>query len=679
MPLDKTLKRGASSSSTKLKSSKVSKSAEEPLHNAPKSVKPFLSVTKPPLFNLKGKGKECDVQLPKSKRDTQPNDENEKMWVDRYEPKSEAELAVHKRKVEGVRRWLQEALEDERLRKYRRILTLTGPAGTGKTATLRVLAEEMSLELVEWRNSVDDRFAGDWDDYERESLTQKFATFLARAGSCRPLLSTSQAASASASTSVTALSPSLPKRPVILLEDLPNILHPGTQTAFHTALNDFLASSPSAPLVIIVSDSGMRGEARDEYVAQSGSWGGRDIVDVRSIIPPDLLGGPYVTQIAFNPIAPTLMHRALQALLTPHSNSKAGVSTATPAKHPSKDTLDIIVSSSNGDIRSAIMALQFACTIELADSNTKRAAKGKKNKNVPARKILEAVSRREQSLALFHLLGKVLYNKRKDDPPIPSATAKDIQRERELDALIPEPPSLPEWHASHARRGSRVDIDTLYKDSPVDSSLFALYVHQNYTSFCEEVEECGGVCDWLSWVDASGGQHWHQANPHQFHLLAMGTLHSLPSPVARRSQKMFKPEFFDALKRSHEADDAIADVREWMQNLFIASDGVTYESISTGGWSKDEVVRELGAILRVRSHGDTPAPPPSHRDFSALAFASHVGGGTPLAEDDDNAADEPTQDTMFSANLMDHKTKPHQRDVYLGVGWLSDDEIEEFD
>ena len=51
------------------------------------------------------------------------------------------------------------------------------------------------------------------------------------------------------------------------------------------------------------------------------------------------------------------------------------------------------------------MALQFACIMELP---------GRKKKKDEAKStiILEAVTRREQSLALFHLLGKVMYNKR---------------------------------------------------------------------------------------------------------------------------------------------------------------------------------------------------------------------------------------------------------------------------
>ena len=77
---------------------------------------------------------------------------------------------------------------------------------------------------------------------------------------------------------------------------------------------------------------------------------------------------------------------------------------------PSKDMLDLVVNSSNGDIRSAIMALQFACTPVAASNSKVKNKKGKKAQN--AHLLLEAVTRREQSLALFHLVGKVLYNKR---------------------------------------------------------------------------------------------------------------------------------------------------------------------------------------------------------------------------------------------------------------------------
>ena len=118
----------------------------------------------------------------------------------------------------------------------------------------------------------------------------------------------------------------------------------------------------------------------------------------------------------FNPIAPTLMRRALQHILSSQFPAKgADHSHGTP---PSKEVLDFIVESSNGDIRSAIMALQFATMSPIGqlglDSQLKGKGKGRGRKtSAPSRALMEVVTRREQSLALFHLIGKLLYNKRR--------------------------------------------------------------------------------------------------------------------------------------------------------------------------------------------------------------------------------------------------------------------------
>ena len=70
------------------------------------------------------------------------------------------------------------------------------------------------------------------------------------------------------------------------------------------------------------------------------------------------------------------------------------------------------------------MALQFACVASSslsASSNVKGKSKAKINNNSANKKAapnmtagtLVSVTNREQSLQLFHLLGKLLYNKRK--------------------------------------------------------------------------------------------------------------------------------------------------------------------------------------------------------------------------------------------------------------------------
>ena len=60
---------------------------------------------------------------------------------------------------------------------------------------------------------------------------------------------------------------------------------------------------------------------------------------------------------------------------------------------------------------------------------------------------------------------------------------------------------------------------------------------------------------------------WLQANPHRFHLVTLGTLHALPTPVPRRSQKPYKPEFFAALQKEREAGDAVRDAHGWLRHV----------------------------------------------------------------------------------------------------------------
>ncbi|KAJ7148866.1 hypothetical protein C8R46DRAFT_1311007 [Mycena filopes] len=245
--------------------------------------------------------------------------------------------------------------------------------------------------------------------------------------------------------------------------------------------------------------------------------------------------------------------------------------------------------------------------------------------------------------------------------------------------------------AAEERRTSRVNVDALYADSPIDSSLFSLYVHQNYTQFCNQTEECEGVAEWLSWVDSSGGEaasqsilDWYQANPHRFHLLTLGTLHSLPSPVPRRSQKMFKPEFFEYLNKEKDAWEAVRDVRGW-----IVGDGASTtineegsdDPAPLGTWSRAEVVTGLGAVLKARdlkSGNAGPRAPASHRLFSSLPFANAENRARPLGEGDvtgDGDGEVPGEegDEEGLAGGWGGEGE-RERDG----GWLEGDEIEEF-
>lgn len=96
------------------------------------------------------------------------------------------------------------------------------------------------------------------------------------------------------------------KRQLVLLEDLPNLLHLPTQTRFQSALQSLCASRDlpnlGPPVVIIVSDSGLRAEELDDGAWDGGGgrrWGRLEVLDIRNVLGSELLTSPYVTHIRY--------------------------------------------------------------------------------------------------------------------------------------------------------------------------------------------------------------------------------------------------------------------------------------------------------------------------------------------------------------------------------------------
>ncbi|KAJ3084411.1 Cell cycle checkpoint protein rad17 [Quaeritorhiza haematococci] len=266
------------------------------------------------------------------------------LWVDKYQPITEDEIAVHKRKVEDVRGWFRHVFEVAQplaLRKgsksvFPKLLILTGPSGSGKTAVVRMLSMELGFEIVEWVNPInvntivsmedvaadEEERRDDGNGYYRSipnrytSITEKFREFLdcARkrpslvfqglpvAGNDsqphkqqlnNPTLSSSAPSSSSSSTRT-------PPRKIILVEDLPNITNLTTRKAFHSAVRSYLDSPRSVfPLVFIISDTTVPPSDGDlGGGGRSEGGGGSAVMTMRGLIPAEVLGSPFATQIS---------------------------------------------------------------------------------------------------------------------------------------------------------------------------------------------------------------------------------------------------------------------------------------------------------------------------------------------------------------------------------------------
>jgi hypothetical protein len=82
-------------------------------------------------------------------------------------------------------------------------------------------------------------------------------------------------------------------RQIILLEDLPNLHHEATLHSFQRVIIDHLEKA-EIPIVLIISDAGLRGEHKDEDGWRRSS---SSAIDAYNILPRPTLHGPLVTTI----------------------------------------------------------------------------------------------------------------------------------------------------------------------------------------------------------------------------------------------------------------------------------------------------------------------------------------------------------------------------------------------
>ncbi|XP_006871054.1 PREDICTED: cell cycle checkpoint protein RAD17 [Chrysochloris asiatica] len=411
-------------------------------------------------------------------------------WVDKYKPETQHELAVHKKKIEEVETWLKAQVLERQPKQGGSILLITGPPGCGKTATLKILSKEHGIQVQEWINPVLPDFRKDdfkellnpessLHIYPYQSQMAVFKEFLLRATKYNKL----QMLGDDMRTD----------KKIILVEDIPNQFYRDSQT-LHEVLRKYVQTG-RCPLIFIISDS-LSGDNNH-----------------RLLFPKEIQEECSISAISFNPVAPTIMMKFLNRIMTLETNEYGGKTTT-----PDKAALELLCQGCSGDIRSAINSLQFSflkgenkvwprkkgvSSLKLDDVPSKTKQR-KKPGRVFENQEIQAIGGKDVSLFLFRALGKILYCKRE---------------------------------------------------------LFNLYLHQNYVDFFVDIDDLVRASEFLSFADILSGD-WNTRSflrEYSTSIATRGVIHSNKSRGFAHSQAggssfrpLHKPQWFLINKKYRE-------------------------------------------------------------------------------------------------------------------------------
>uniref|UniRef100_A0A8K9VCW6 RAD17 checkpoint clamp loader component n=1 Tax=Oncorhynchus mykiss TaxID=8022 RepID=A0A8K9VCW6_ONCMY len=442
-------------------------------------------------------------------------------WVDIHKPHSQAELAVHKKKIEEVEDWMRVHVDPKT---GGAVLLLTGPSGCGKSATVQVLAQELGYRVQEWSNpsslseyrpsadrSDPDTYRQTFDPDSRfngfygSSQTGLFQEFLLRANKYNRLQMSGEGGASDSD------------RKLILVEDFPNQFYrqPGS---LHDILRRFVKTC-RRPLLFIVSDS-LSGDSSSRLLFPKHIQEEQGVCNIRYFI--------CVCAVLF------------WMCVCPQSGGKMCV--------PDKAALELLCSGSSGDIRSAINSLQFSSTS--SGRAVVKATRGKrKAKDSEGRDKELAIGGKDSSLFLFRALGKILYCKRES----PEASEGS------------QGPSLPAHLSEHHRDRLLVDPEAVVERSHMSGEFFSLYLQQNYLEFFSDVEDVARASEYLSDADFLTAEWSSRSTMGEYgsSVATRGLLHSNSGHVAGGFRPLHKPNWLLVNKKYRENCQAA-------QSLFIS-------------------------------------------------------------------------------------------------------------
>ncbi|XP_023766876.1 cell cycle checkpoint protein RAD17 [Lactuca sativa] len=365
--------------------------------------------------------------------------DNKELWVDKYKPRSLLDLSVHKKKVEEIKIWLEERIKTKNNNHYNHVLVITGLPGVGKSATVEAIASHLGVTVYEWNTPTPTiwqehihttnaglRYMSKLDEFE--NFVEKIRKY--------GLISSS-------------LTKEPQKKPfLILIDDLPvtngKISYGRLQRCLH-----LLVQYVCVPTIILITD-----------------YGRSDTADYTSRCWEELqtsLQNAGAFKVAFNPITANSITKMLSRICREEKlKTKA-------------EQIDAIAKASGGDIRNAITSLQYF--------NLKSNSKGIFVNSNCLDDGYSLSCGRDETLSLFHALGKFLHNKRETE----KATTSDSLKEEFT--RLPMKMDVPEKVLGQAHGQARPIAD---------------FLHENVLDFVEEegIDDAWVVASYLSDADS---------------------------------------------------------------------------------------------------------------------------------------------------------------------------------
>lgn len=309
------------------------------------------------------------------------------LWVDKYKPRSLEELAVHKKKVEEVKLWFEEKLRKQKEEFCNNVLLITGQAGVGKSATVHVIASHLGATVCEWETPIptiwQEHLHNSNSGMHYTSKLDEFENFVERIRKYGLIPSSFNGGSQTSN--------------ILLIDDLPVANGKVAYERLNRCLH-LLVQSTLIPTVILITECG-KDDSSDHSPR---NWEELQLSLQRA----------GACKVAFNPITVNSIKKTLSRLCR--------------EEHCNVDTeqVDLIARASGGDIRHAITSLQYFCV----KPHLRRSLTFSSGTPTYLKERSDEINRlddgfslplgRDETLSLFHALGKFLHNKRETESSI---------------------------------------------------------------------------------------------------------------------------------------------------------------------------------------------------------------------------------------------------------------------